>query len=120
MKKIKTMKLLKNGMIRFVVNNVNFNDRTGISQLCNEISERLTKKYNRDIYTFYINVSRFIVLNGDEVDISDLLTDCKDDVKPFFSVDTILHLFQIIGNPNGVFTSIVYDPICGNLYIETE
>lgn len=120
MKKIKTMKLLKDGMIRFGVKNVKCNDRTGISQLCNEISERLTKKYNRDIYTLYLNVSRVIVLDGDEIDLNDLLSDGKDEVKPFLSVDTILHLFQIIGKPNGVFTSIVYDPICGILYIETE
>ena len=120
MKKIKTMKLLKNGMIRFVINNVKFNDRTGISQLCNEISERLSKKYNRDIYTLYLNVSRFIVLDDDEIDISDLLTDCKDDVKLFFSFDTILHLFQIIEKPNSVFTSIVYDPIYNKLYIESK
>ena len=120
MKKIKSMKLLKDGMIRFCINNVKCNDRTGISQLCNEISERLTKKYNRDIYTFWIEVSRFIVLNDDEIDLSDFIPGCKDDVKLFLDVDSILHFFQIIGKPNSVFTSIVYDPIYNRLYIETK
>ena len=71
MKKIKTMKLLKNGTIRFGVNNVKFNDDIAIHLLASEMCERLTRKFKRIISTNDVSINKSYLNDNNDRDYND-------------------------------------------------
>jgi hypothetical protein len=106
MKKIKTMKLLKDGMIRFCVNNVKCNDDIAIHLLASEICERLTRKFKRIISPDDLSIHKSCVNDGD--------------FKEFFDcTEPHLRTAQFDAY-NDTITQIDYDPICGIIYIITK
>lgn len=98
MKKIKKVKFMDNGCIRFSINKVKFVDEIDCYIFASEMCERLTKKFKRIIKPQQLNIHHYCVNYGEFND--------------WCGFNCLSHVKNIL--------NIIYDPICGIVYVETE
>ena len=101
LKFINTVEFMDDCSIRFNINKFNFKDSHDCYSFAHEMCEILTNNFNRIIKSQQLSIHYYCI---DHDSFKDL------DVCGFCCLSYV----------NKEILSIVYDPICGILYIETE